>query len=103
MFQKIPGSERVHGNEGGRWECQYFPSETFCLKVTKNSVGGSFSLSSFSGIEKNYASEGYVTIFRRKVFVSQYRNISLSNPSLLCFRKLLVAKNFMEKKGEGEF
>ena len=75
----------------------------FLSQSDKKSVGGSFSLSSFSGIEKNYASEGYVTIFRRNVFVSQYRNISSSNPSLLCFRKILVAKNFMEKKGEGEF
>ena len=71
VFQKNSSGERVYGNEGGRGEDQYFPSETFCLKVTKNSVGESFSLSSISGIEKNYASEGYITIFRRKVFVSQ--------------------------------
>ena len=39
-------------------------------------VGEPFSLWSISAIEKIYASEGYVKIFRRKFFVFQYRNIS---------------------------
>ena len=39
--------------------------------------------------------------FRRKFFVSQYRNISQRNPSMLCFGKFLAAKKFMAKrKGE---
>ena len=53
-----------------------FPSKIFCLTVPKNFVGDPFSVSLISGIEKCYASEGYITIFRRKFFVSQYRNIS---------------------------
>ena len=48
-----------------------FSFETFCLTVPKNFVGEPFSVSLISGIEKFYASEGYVTIFRRKFFVSQ--------------------------------
>ena len=60
----------------GEWEYRKFPSKIFCLKVPKSLVGDTFSLSLFSGIEKFYASEGYVTIFRRIFFVSQYRNIS---------------------------
>ena len=52
-----------------------------------------------SGIENFYASECYVTIFRRKFFVSQCRKISWRNLSALCFRKNPVAKKFMEKKG----
>ena len=48
--------------------------ETFCLEVPKNFVRESFNLSLISGIEKNYASECYVKIFRRIFFVSQYRN-----------------------------
>ena len=55
--------------------CQDFPSKVFCLTVPKNFVGEPLSPSLMSGIEKNYASEGYVTIFRRKFIVSQYRNI----------------------------
>ena len=47
----------------------------FFLSVPKEAVGEPLSLSSISGIEKICASEGYVTIFRRKFFVSQYRNI----------------------------
>ena len=34
-------------------------------------------------------------------FVSQYQNISQRNPSMLCFRKFLVAQKFMDKR-EGE-
>ena len=33
--------------------------------------------------------------------VPQYLNISLRNPSMLCFRKFLIAKKFMDKR-EGE-
>ena len=50
--------------------------ENFCLKVPKNFGGESFSLSIISGIERIYASEGYVTIFHANFFVSHYRNIS---------------------------
>ena len=53
-----------------------FPSKSFCLTFPKKSVGEPFCLSSISAIEFIYASEGNVTIIRRKVFVSQYRNIS---------------------------
>ena len=35
-----------------------------------------FSVSLISGIEKIYAQEGYVTIFCRKFFVSQYQKTS---------------------------
>ena len=57
-------------------ELSRFASKIFCLTVRKKIVVETFSVSLFSGIEKIYASEGYVTIFRRKLFVSQYRNIS---------------------------
>ena len=36
-----------------------------------------------------------------KFFQSQYRNTSRSSPSVLCFRKVLVAKKFLDKR-EGE-
>ena len=66
----------------GEGEYQNFPSKVFCHKVPKNFVGEPFCLSLISGIEKIYISEDYVTIFRRKFFVSQYRNISSRNPSV---------------------
>ena len=40
-------------------------------------------------------------IFYRKNFVPQSQNVSYRNPSLLCFRKVLVAKKFFDKKGVG--
>ena len=65
--------KRVGG--GGR-EYHNFLSKIFCLTVPKTFVGEPFSVALISGIEKFYASEVYVTIFRQKFFVSQYRNIS---------------------------
>ena len=43
---------------------------------------------------------GIIKIFSRKVFFSQCRKNQQGNPSVLCFRKFLVAKFFMDKKGE---
>ena len=60
----------------GKGTNQEFLRKKICLTVPKNAVGEPFSPSLISGIEKIYASEGYVTIFRRNFFVSQYRNIS---------------------------
>ena len=69
--------------------------------MPKKNVVEPFTVSLFLDIEKFYASEDYVTIFRRIFFVSQYQNISWRNPSMLCLRKTLVPKKFMDKK-EGE-
>ena len=76
----------------GVGENQDFPSKFFCLTVPKIFVGEPFSVSIISGIEKIYASEGYVTIFCRKIFVSQYRNIS--QRSFLC----CVSENVRQRK-----
>ena len=75
VLQKFSGGEKVYG-KGGGGDYRNFPSKIFCLKVPKYFVGETFSLSSVSGIEKFYDSEGYVTIFRRNFFVYQYRNVS---------------------------
>ena len=101
MFRKNSESEKIYGKELGRGEYRKFPSIIFCLKMPKNFVGESFSLSLSSGIEKINASEDYVMIFRRIVFVSQYRNIPQRNPPLQSFRKFLVAIKFVQKKKEG--
>ena len=50
-----------------------FPSKFFGLKMPENFVAEPFSLSIKSGIAKKYPSEGYVTFFRRKFFVSHCR------------------------------
>ena len=39
---------------------------------------------------------GGIKIFRRKIFVSLCRKFLQGNPVVLCFRKLLVAKNIMD-------
>ena len=78
---------------------QVFPSKMFCLTVPKKIVGEPFSASLISGIEKFYASEGYVTIFRQK-FLS-HSTEKFRRGTLLCFRKFLVAKNVRDKRGGG--
>ena len=96
FFRKFVVAKKFTVKKAG--EYQNFPSNFFCLKVPKIFVGEPFILPLISRIEKFYASKGYVKIFCRNFFVSQYRNISLRNPSVLCFRKVLVAKKFMYKK-----
>ena len=63
-------------------EVSRFPSKKFCLTVPKNFVGEPFSVSLISGIEKFYASEGYVTIFCRN-FLSRSTE-KLCRGTLLC-------------------
>ena len=67
MFQKVSGSEKFIVKKAGKY--QSFSSEFFRLTELKKAVGEPCNLSLNSGIEKSYASEGYVTIFRRIVFV----------------------------------
>ena len=86
VFQKIAGSEKFSGEEMGRGEYRKFPSKILCLKMQKTFVGESFSLSLISGIEKNYASEGYFTIFCRSVFVSLPKQF-VEEPFCTVFRK----------------
>ena len=96
VFQKNSVSEKVYGWEG---EYQDFPSKIFCLTVPKTSVGESFSVALISGTEKVWRRGGGMKILRRKVFVSQCRKYSQVNPSVLCFRKIPLAKRFMDKRG----
>ena len=58
----------------GRGEVPDSPAKISCLTVPKKFVGQPFRVSLISGIEKFYASEGYVTIFVN-FFVSEHRKI----------------------------
>ena len=80
---------------------QDFPSIVFCLTVRKKVARQHFRVSLISGIEYFYAPGGYVANLRRKFFELQHQNISYRNTSLLCFRKVLVAKKFLDK-GQGK-
>ena len=61
-------------------EYQDFPSKIFCLTVPKNFVGEPFNVSLISGIEKFYASEGYVTIFCRNFLSHSAKNFCTGTP-----------------------
>ena len=97
VFQKVSGSGKAYGQEGG--EYQDFLSKSFCLTLPKVFVSEPISVSLISGIEKVFASYGYVTFFRRCFFFSQNRKTLRGNPSVLCFVNFLVAKKFMDKRG----
>ena len=51
VFQNFSGNEKVHVKEG-RGVFEDFPSKFFCLTVPKTCLVDSYSVSSFSGIEK---------------------------------------------------
>ena len=68
MFQKILVAKKFMDKR--EREVSRFPSKIFCLTVPKNFVGEPFRVSLISGIEKSYASQGYITIFCRN-FLSQ--------------------------------
>ena len=69
----ISGIEKFE-QEGGGGEYQDFPSEIFCLKVSKSSVGEAFTVAIISGVEKiRIRVGGSIKIFRGKLFVSQSR------------------------------
>ena len=84
--------------------CQDFLSKFLGLTVPKNFVGEPFTVSLISGIEKFYASEGYVTIFDflSKFFCLTVPKIFAGEPFCAVFQKFPVAKKFMEKRG-GEY
>ena len=69
-----------------------FPSKNFRLTVPKNAVGKPFGVSLIPGIEKFYASEGYVTIFCR-IFLSHSAE-KFRRGTLLC----CVSENFQWPK-----
>ena len=83
VFQKISGSEKVYGWEGG---CQKFPLKFFLSQVPKIFVGESFIVSLIPGIEKLYASAGYVTIFSR-IFCQTVPKIYVEEPFCTVFQK----------------
>ena len=82
VFHKTSGSEKVFGKKRGG--CQYFRSKKFWLTVLKKFVDEPLSVSLISGIEKVYASDGFVTIFRRSFFLSRSTEKSCRGNLLCC-------------------
>ena len=67
-FRKFPVAKNFMDKKGGGSMTIF--SQNFFGSLPKIFVGEPFSVSLISGIEKFYASEGYVTIFCRNLFVS---------------------------------
>ena len=89
-------SKNVRDKRGGGYHD--FPSKLFCLTVPKNFVGEPFGISEKIWYRKILCFRELFHDFPSNFFVSQCRKISEGNPSVLCFRKIPVAK-FMDKRG----
>ena len=76
-----------------------FPLNIFCLSVPKGFVGEPFGILDFFETRKNLYIRGGYHNSLSKIFLSQCQKISAG--TLLCFRKHLVKKNLMHKKGSG--
>ena len=101
MYQKISGSEKFYSSERGEGVTR-FSVENFLSHSAENlSRGESFSVSLISGIEKFYASEGYVTIFCRFVFCLTVPKNLVGEPSCAVFQKISGSEKFMDKRGGG--
>ena len=73
-FRKFPVAKKIMEKRGGKY--QDFPSKNFCLTVPRSFVREPFRVSLIWGVEKFYASEGFVTIICRNFFASQCRKFS---------------------------
>ncbi len=71
-------------------EVSSFPWKILCLTVLKNFSAESFSVSLISGIDKTYASVGYVTIFDflSKVYCLTVPKIFAGEPLSAVFQKV---------------
>ena len=52
-------------------------------------------------LPENFMLQRVMSIFCRKIFVSECQKISGGNPSVLCLRSNPVAKKILYKRGEG--
>ena len=80
---------------GGGTHYQDFSAKIFCLTVPKNLVREPFSVSLISGIERIFASEGYVTIFDflSKFFFLTVPKIFVGEPFCAVFQKIFGIEN----------
>ena len=72
-FRKFPLAKKFMEKKGGEGVSQFSVESFLSHTAEKTFVVEPFSLSFISGMESIYDSEGYLTIFRRKFFVSQCR------------------------------
>ena len=94
VFQKNSGSEIFMDKRGGGGRVSGFPVEIFLSHSDKNFLRGTLLCFTKLPILKNVRDKrGRDSHFSvESFFVSECRKILKGNPSVLCFRKLLVAK-----------
>ena len=100
MFRKNSGIEKFQAEEGGSFTVW---SKIFLSHRTEKTSPGNHSVfQEISSREKNFMDkrgEGGITIFRPKIFVSLYQNISFENT--LVFQKNSFIEIFHAQEGRG--
>ena len=103
LFQKISGSEKVYGSEGGGGEVSRFSVENF-LSDSAEKLNGGTLLCCFRKflVAKKLMDQrgGGVSRFSVENFLSRSAE-KFRRGTLRCIRKFRVAKNFMHQKGRG--
>ena len=84
-FKKISGAKKIMDRKG---EYHDFSSKIFYLTVPKKIVVEPFTVSLFLDIENIYASEVYVTIFRRIFFCLTVPKHFVEEPFYAVFGKI---------------
>ena len=98
VYQKISGSEKIYASERGEGVSR-FSVEMFLSHSAENlSRGESFSVSLISGIEKFYASEGYVMIFCRFFCLTVPKNL-VGEPFCAVFQKISGSEKVWIREG----
>ena len=96
-FRKFPEAKKFKDKKG---ECHDLSSKFLYLTVPKKIVVEPFTVSLFLDIEKFYASEVYVTIFRRIFFCLRVPKHFVEEPFYAVFQESSSGKKFMDR-GEG--
>ena len=93
--------KRLRIREG---EYQANPLKSFCPTVSKTFLDEPFCVSENFGYRIMFCLRGLCLHFRSTFFfVWRYRKSSSGNSSVLCFRKLLVTKSFLDRNGSSIF
>ena len=100
-FRKLPVVKKLRIREGG---VSRYSVEIFLSDSVKNFLGRTLLRFRNFWLSNNFLPKSVKSPFSVDIFfVWRYRNSSSGNPSVLCFRKLLATKIFLDRNGSSRF